>query len=80
MNDIHIHIEELKGSAKKWRKKMLEMACPELKDMSEDEFEEKQKLLTKPILTIEQSQHLASLGKINLKRYQKNNGNETDNQ
>ena len=78
MNEIHI--EELKGTAKKWRKKLYEEACPELKDMSEDEFEERQKLLTKPILTIEESKHLASLGKIHLKRYQKNNGNETNNQ
>ena len=77
---LEISLEQFREAAKKWRKKMLEMACPELKEMSEDEFEEKQKLLTRPILSIEQSQHFARLSKINLKRFQKNNGNETDNQ
>ncbi len=42
--------------------------------------EELRKRLTSPILTKEQIKHMASLGKINIKRYQKKNGNETDNQ
>ena len=75
-----ITLEELVASAKKWRKKMYEVACPELKNLSEDEFKEMQERLTKPILTIEETKHFASLGEINIKRYQTKNGNETDNQ
>ena len=58
----------------------IEISLEELKAEAKEYREKLREHLYAPILTIEETKHFASLGEINIKRYQTKNGNETDNQ
>ena len=59
--------------------KRIEIPLEELKAAKKYREKLKENLYA-AILTIEETKHFASLGKINVKRYLTKNGNETDNQ